>query len=345
MCPTAVEPDHPDSYYCVSDRLAREIPGGWKPDQYANLREPRVALPAAPAPRCGAQTEGRITHFVAGIGTGGTITGIGRYLKEVSDGRVADHRRRPGGLGVLRRHRTAVPGRGRRRGLLAATYDPYIFDEIVAVSDADTFAMTRRLAREEAMLVGGSCGMAVVAALRVAAELARRRGGRRPPPRRRARLPRKIFDDDVDGRLRVPAARTGATVGDCCAARTAPSRRSSTRIPTRRSREPSPSCASTASRRCRWCGRAAGDGGRDRRLGRRAGPARRRSSPATRSSTDRLGQTCRRRCRLIGAGEPLGTAMSALDRRRRRAGARRRQARRRGHPLGRARLPRRGRDR
>src|ERR1700676_2268480 len=81
VCPSVVSPDHPDSYYSVSDRLAREIPGAWKPDQYANPENPRAQYETA-GPEIWEQTRGRVTHFVAGIGTGGTVTGIGRYLKE-----------------------------------------------------------------------------------------------------------------------------------------------------------------------------------------------------------------------------------------------------------------------
>ena len=88
VCPTVVSPDHPDSYYSVSDRLAGEIPGAWKPDQYANPENPASHYHST-GPEVWAQTDGRVTHFVAGIGTGGTITGAGRYLKEVSGGRVA----------------------------------------------------------------------------------------------------------------------------------------------------------------------------------------------------------------------------------------------------------------
>ncbi len=83
VCPTAVAPDHPDSYYSVSDRLVREIPGAWKPNQYANPNEPASHYEST-GPEIWEQTDGRITHFVAGVGTGGTITGTGRYLKEVS---------------------------------------------------------------------------------------------------------------------------------------------------------------------------------------------------------------------------------------------------------------------
>src|SRR5437667_992292 len=87
VCPTAVAPEDTRSYYSVSDRLAREIPGAWKPDQYANPNNPRSHYETT-GPELWKQTEGRVTHFVAGIGTGGTITGTGRYLKDVSDGRV-----------------------------------------------------------------------------------------------------------------------------------------------------------------------------------------------------------------------------------------------------------------
>ena len=86
-CPTAVDPEDPRSYYSVSDRLAREIPGAWKPDQYSNQDNPRSHYETT-GPELWEQTEGRITHFIAGAGTGGTISGVGRYLKEMSDGRV-----------------------------------------------------------------------------------------------------------------------------------------------------------------------------------------------------------------------------------------------------------------
>jgi cystathionine beta-synthase len=170
VCPTAVPPEHPDSYYNVSDRLVTEIDGGWKPNQYANQENPQSHY-LGTGPELWEQTDGRVTHFVAGIGTGGTISGTGRYLKEVSDGRVQIIGADPEGSvysgGTGRPY--LVEGVG--EDFWPTTYDKDICDRIVAVSDGDSFAMTRRLAREEAMLVGGSCGMAVVAALRVAAEL------------------------------------------------------------------------------------------------------------------------------------------------------------------------------
>ncbi|HXV93623.1 MAG TPA: cystathionine beta-synthase [Pseudonocardia sp.] len=170
VCPTAVDPDHPDSYYRTSDRLVQEIEGAWKPDQYSNPENPASHY-AGTGPEIWEQTEGRITHFVAGIGTGGTISGTGRYLKEVSGGRVQIVGADPEGSvysgGTGRPY--LVEGVG--EDFWPTTYDKDVCDRIVAVSDADSFAMTRRLAREEALLVGGSCGMAAVAALRVAAEL------------------------------------------------------------------------------------------------------------------------------------------------------------------------------
>jgi cystathionine beta-synthase len=167
VCPTTVSPDHPDSYYSVSDRLAAETPGGWKPNQYANPENPGSHY-LSTGPEIWTQTEGRITHFVAGIGTGGTISGTGRYLKEVSGGRVQIIGADPEGSvysgGTGRPY--LVEGVG--EDIWPDTYDKSICDAIIAVSDADSFLMTRRLAREEALLTGGSCGMAVVAALQVA---------------------------------------------------------------------------------------------------------------------------------------------------------------------------------
>ncbi|MCB1290457.1 cystathionine beta-synthase [Mycolicibacterium sp.] len=167
VCPTAVPPDHPDSYYSVSNRLVEEIEGAWKPDQYSNPNGPASHYETT-GPEIWADTDGKVTHFVAGVGTGGTITGAGRYLKEVSGGRVKVIGADPEGSvysgGTGRPY--LVEGVG--EDFWPAAYDKDIPDEIIAVSDFDSFDMTRRLAREEGLLVGGSCGMAVVAALRVA---------------------------------------------------------------------------------------------------------------------------------------------------------------------------------
>ncbi|WP_433801804.1 cystathionine beta-synthase [Actinomycetospora sp. CA-084318] len=170
VCPAAVEPDHPESYYSVSDRLARETEGGWKPNQYANPANPASHVEST-GPEIWEQTEGRITHFVAGVGTGGTISGTGKYLKEISDGRVQIIGADP--LGSVYSGGDGRPYlvEGVGEDFWPTTYDRGIADRVIAVSDADSFHMTRRLGREEALLVGGSCGMATVAAARLAAEL------------------------------------------------------------------------------------------------------------------------------------------------------------------------------
>ncbi|MEV8443214.1 cystathionine beta-synthase [Actinosynnema sp. NPDC051121] len=167
VCPTAVPPEHPDSYYNVSDRLVAEIPGAWKPNQYANPENPASHYHGT-GPELWRQTDGRITHFVAGVGTGGTISGTGRYLKEVSEGRVKVIGADPEGSVYSGGSGRPYLVEGVGEDFWPDAYDRDVCDEIVAVSDSDSFEITRRLAREEGLLVGGSCGMAVAAALRVA---------------------------------------------------------------------------------------------------------------------------------------------------------------------------------
>ncbi|MFK4731361.1 cystathionine beta-synthase [Agromyces mediolanus] len=169
VTPTAVAPDSPESYYGVSDRLVREIPGAFKPDQYSNPNGPRSHYETT-GPEIWRDTEGKVTHFVAGVGTGGTITGTGRYLREVSGDGVRIIGADPEGSvysgGTGRPY--FVEGVG--EDFWPTAYDPAVPHEIIEVSDAASFAMTRRLAREEGILVGGSSGMAVVAALEAAAD-------------------------------------------------------------------------------------------------------------------------------------------------------------------------------
>src|SRR5690348_7962811 len=167
VCPGTVAPDHPDSYYSVARRMAAEISGGWQPDQYANQENPASHY-ATTGPEIWDQTDGTVTHFVAGIGTGGTITGTGRYLKEVSGGTVRIVGADPEGSVYSGGSGRPYLVEGVGEDIWPATYDPEVCDEVIAISDAESFGMTRRLAREEALLTGGSCGLAVAAALRVA---------------------------------------------------------------------------------------------------------------------------------------------------------------------------------
>jgi cystathionine beta-synthase len=170
VCPTAVAPEHPDSYYNVSDRLVREIEGAWKPDQYSNPNNPRSHYETT-GPEIWEQTDGKITHFVCGVGTGGTISGIGKYLKEKNPAVQVIGADPAGSVysgGTGRPY--LVEGVG--EDFWPTTYDKDIADRIIEVSDADSFAMTRRLAREESLLVGGSSGMAAFAAIQLAHELA-----------------------------------------------------------------------------------------------------------------------------------------------------------------------------
>ncbi|MDQ1710522.1 MAG: cystathionine beta-synthase, partial [Frankiaceae bacterium] len=169
VCPTAVAPEHPDSYYSVARRLAAETKGGWSPDQYSNPNNPQAHYRTT-GPEVWDQTDGRVTHFVAGIGTGGTIGGTARYLKERNPGVVivgADPEGSVYSGGTGRPY--LVEGVG--EDFWPATYDASMVDRVEAVSDRDSFLTARRVTREEGILIGGSGGLAVAAALRVAAEL------------------------------------------------------------------------------------------------------------------------------------------------------------------------------
>jgi cystathionine beta-synthase len=170
VTPTAVEPTSPESYYSVSDRLAREIPGAFKPNQYANPNGP-LSHYETTGPEIWRDTDGRITHFVAGVGTGGTISGTGRYLKEISGGAVQIVGADPEGSVYSGGTGRPYLLEGAGEDFWPSAYDPSVVDRIIAASDARSFELTRRLAREEGLLVGGSSGLAVAAALDVAREL------------------------------------------------------------------------------------------------------------------------------------------------------------------------------
>jgi cystathionine beta-synthase len=167
VTPTGLTPDDPESYYAVAEKLARETPGGFKPGQYENPANP-LAHYETTGPEVWEQTDGRITHFVAGMGTCGTITGTGHYLKEQNPGVKVVGADPEGSIfsDPSNVHTYAVEGVG--EDFYPGNYDPEVVDEVIQVDDRESFLMTRQLMREEGLFVGGSCGMAVVAAVRAA---------------------------------------------------------------------------------------------------------------------------------------------------------------------------------
>ena len=280
LCPTNVAPESPESYYSVAARLARDIPGAFKPDQYWNAENP-AAHERTTGPEMWDQTDGRITHFVASVGTGGTISGAAHALKAHNPAIQvigADPE------GSVLSGDTARPylTEGVGEDFFPGTYDPTVVDRWVRVSDRDAFAMARRLTREEGILSGGSCGTAMVAAREVVRDLTprsgrSRRGGRRAAPRQRPELPLEGLQRRVDAGERPAGDDRRGRPGRGPAPRPAPrrtGRRSS--WPGRRSGSARRSrCSrSTASASCR-CRSSRGRRGRGhRRLDHREGPAR-----------------------------------------------------------------------
>ncbi len=169
ITPTAVPPDSPDSYNGVADRLAREIPGAWRPNQFTNLANPESHYRTT-GPEIWEQTDGRVTHVVGGVGTGGTLSGVGKYLKERNpDVKIigAD----PEGSVLSGGAPSSWKVEGIGEDFVPKTFNSQLVDDWVRVSDAESFQMAREMARREGLLVGGSCGTAVAAALRYARRL------------------------------------------------------------------------------------------------------------------------------------------------------------------------------
>jgi cystathionine beta-synthase len=171
LAPTDVPPDSPQSYYRVADRLTDEIPGAFQPNQYFNQANPQAHYDST-GPELWEQTAGRITHLVAGVGTGGTITGTARYLRERNPELIVIGADPEGSIysgGADNVHPYLVEGVG--EDFWPETFDPAVVDRWVTVSDKDSFLTTRRLAQLEGILAGGSGGLALHAALEVAAEV------------------------------------------------------------------------------------------------------------------------------------------------------------------------------
>ncbi|MFL5683140.1 MAG: cystathionine beta-synthase [Chloroflexota bacterium] len=175
LCPTNVAPESPESYYSVAARLARDIPGAFKPDQYWNPENP-AAHERTTGPELWDQTDGRITHFVASVGTGGTISGAARVLK-AHDPSIQVIGADPEGSILSGDTPRPYLTEGVGEDFFPGTYDPSVVDRWIRVSDRDSFAMARRLTREEGILAGGSCGTALVAAREVVRELTGTEGG------------------------------------------------------------------------------------------------------------------------------------------------------------------------
>ena len=209
VCPTNVEPEDPASYYSVSNRLSEEIPGAWKPDQYSNQTNPKAHYEQT-GPEIYEQLGDDLHVLVVGVGTGGTVTGLTRYLRERLPSLEVVGADPEGSIYHSPDIRPyLIEGVG--EDFWPTTFDPESVDRWITVSDRDAFLAARRLAREEGVLVGGSAGMALHAAIEVCRETPPGQERARDPPRRRPAVPVEGVRRRVDDPARVPGAgRRGA---------------------------------------------------------------------------------------------------------------------------------------
>ena len=256
VCPTAVDPNHPDSYYSVARRLVETTAGAFQPDQYSNPHNAEAHFQST-GPEIWRQTAGRITHLVASIGTGGSISGIGRYLKAQNPaiqiiGADPEGSIYSGGSG----RPYLVEGIG--EDFWPAAYDREIADRVVMVSDRDSFLTARRVTREEGILVGGSTGTAMWAALQIGNEVGREAVIVVIVPDSGRGYLSKLYDDGwmADHGFLRSRGSAADTVSELLShkerTRLRHSRLWSTSTRTKPPARPSRSCANTASPRCRW---------------------------------------------------------------------------------------------